>query len=138
MGWYGNEGRGFLCATSCMLYLLCLCSLMTNAKAVGERLMEFQKLYNLSLRHLNQTNMEFRTMDKDINTMRPELMRLQWEKEQYMRYNSSCVRIFLSVCPYLCLSVHLSVCLSICLSVHLCLSICLCPYVCPSVHYCSF
>jgi len=137
MGWYGNEGHNFLCATSCVSYLLPLCSLMANAKVVGERLMEFQKLYDLSLRHLMETNMEFRTMDKDINTMRPELMKLQWEKEQYMRYNSSCVRIF-------SLSVHISVCLSICLSLHL--SVCpfmsvhlsVCPYVCPSVSYCSF
>ena len=62
------------------------CSLMTNGKLLGERLREFQKLHDKNLRTHREMNMIFRTMDKDINTVRPELMKLQWEKTQYMRY----------------------------------------------------
>ena len=65
------------------------CSLMTNARLLGERLREFQKLHDKSLRTDREVNMVFRTMDKDINTVRPELMKLQWEKTQYMRYVAS-------------------------------------------------
>ena len=58
-------------------------SLMQNAKLLGKRLQEATKTLQQAGRHFNEVNMEFRTMDKDINTIRPELMRLQWEKEQY-------------------------------------------------------
>lgn len=72
---------------------------MTNGKLLGERLREFQKLHDLSLRSYREVNMEFRTMDKDINTVRPELMKLQWEKKQYTRYVATLVsRLFPSFC----------------------------------------
>ena len=67
------------------------CSLMANGKLLGERLREFQKLHDVSLRSYREVNMEFRTMDKDINTVRPELMKLQWEKRQYTRYVATLV-----------------------------------------------
>ena len=70
-------------------FLYYICSLMANGKLLGERLREFQKLHDKSLRTHREVNMVFRTMDKDINTVRPELMKLQWEKTQYMRYVTS-------------------------------------------------
>lgn len=67
---------------------------MANGKLLGERLREFQKLHDVSLRSYREVNMEFRTMDKDINTVRPELMKLQWEKKQYTRYVATLVSRF--------------------------------------------
>lgn len=57
--------------------------LLENARLLGERVQESQKAAELSRRKLHEANIEFRTMDRDINTIRPELMKLQWEKEQY-------------------------------------------------------
>ena len=59
------------------------CRLLENARLLGERVIESQKAADLSRRRLHEANIEFRTMDRDINTIRPELMKLQWEKEQY-------------------------------------------------------
>ena len=64
---------------------------MVNRKLLGERLREFQKLHDVSLRSYRKVKMEFRTMDIDINMVRPELMKLQWEKKQYTRYITTLV-----------------------------------------------
>ena len=58
-------------------------SIMNNAKLIASRIREAQKSLQQAGRNFAEVNMAFRTMDKDINTIRPELMRLQWEKEQY-------------------------------------------------------
>ena len=58
---------------------------MNNAKALGEKLQEATK-YSIKVgREYTQINMQFRTMDKDINTVRPLLMKLQREKDQFTR-----------------------------------------------------
>jgi len=36
-------------------------------------------------RHMQEVNVEFRTMDRDINTIRPQLMKLQRTKDDYTR-----------------------------------------------------
>ena len=59
---------------------------MKNAKALGEKLQEATKSSGKVVREYSQINMQFRTMDKDINTVRPLLMKLQREKDQYTRY----------------------------------------------------
>ena len=58
---------------------------MNNAKALGEKLQDANKASNMLAREFSQINMEFRTMDKDINTVRPLLMKLQREKDQFTR-----------------------------------------------------
>ena len=55
--------------------------LMENAKRVGKKLQESQKSKEQMLRQDRQFNIEFRTIDKDLNTIRPDLMKLQERKE---------------------------------------------------------
>ena len=67
---------------------LMLCApfrIIGNAKLIGQKLQEATRNHPLIQRRYNQIHMEFRTMDKDINTLRPQLMKLVWEKEQYIR-----------------------------------------------------
>ena len=59
---------------------------MENAKLLGKKDQEAQKAVLQASRMFAQVNMEFRTMDKDINTVRPLLMKLQREKDQYTRF----------------------------------------------------
>ena len=59
--------------------------LMENAKMLGDKLNEANKAVITVQRQFAQVNIEFRTMDKDINTVRPLLMKLQREKEQLTR-----------------------------------------------------
>ena len=59
---------------------------MENAKKMGEKLQEAIRNHPQMQRKFAQINMEFRTMDKDINTVRPELMKLQREKDHYTGY----------------------------------------------------
>ncbi len=59
---------------------------MENARLVGLKKQEATKNLQQATRHLQEVNMEFRTMDKDINTIRPQLMKLQRTKDEYTRY----------------------------------------------------
>ena len=59
---------------------------MKNAKALGEKLQEANRACGPLARTHAEINMQFRTMDKDINTVRPLLMKLQREKDEYTRY----------------------------------------------------
>ena len=58
---------------------------MENAKILGDKLHEATKAVTMVQRKFAQVNIEFRTMDKDINTVRPLLMKLQREKDQLTR-----------------------------------------------------
>jgi hypothetical protein len=56
-----------------------------NTKLVSEKLQEAIRDQPRVQRRYNQINMEVRTMDKVINTIRPQLMKLLNEKEHYVR-----------------------------------------------------
>ena len=58
---------------------------MENAKMLGDKLNEANRAVMTVQRQFAQVNVEFRTMDKDINTVRPLLMKLQREKDQLTR-----------------------------------------------------
>lgn len=58
---------------------------MENARLIGQKKQEAQKNLNQAVRHMQEVNVEFRTMDKDINTVRPLLMKLQRNKDEYTR-----------------------------------------------------
>ena len=58
---------------------------MENVKATDRRVKEAREKLAGAGKAFSHINVQFRTMDKDINTVRPELMKLQWEKEQYFR-----------------------------------------------------
>ncbi len=73
---------------TCMYSLLFSHRLLENAKILGERVQEATRQLNMVQKQLREANTEFRTLDRDINTVRPELMKLQWEKEQYTRYGA--------------------------------------------------
>ena len=68
--------------------------LMDNAKLIGFKKNEVQKNLSQAVRYLQEINIEFRTMDRDINTVRPQLMKLQRNKDEYTRW----VRSSESVC----------------------------------------
>ena len=58
---------------------------MDNVRLLGDRVTQAENLHRLALKHVRECNNQFRGLDKELNTMRPELMRLQWEKDQYTR-----------------------------------------------------
>ena len=68
----------------CLIHMT-LFSIMENAKLLGEKLQDANKIIPKVQRNFALINMEFRTMDKDINTVRPLLMKLQREKDQHTR-----------------------------------------------------
>lgn len=59
--------------------------LMENAKVLGQRRVDAEKNLNQATRHVRIKTTEYRTMDKDINTVRPVLMKLQRSKDDYTR-----------------------------------------------------
>lgn len=59
---------------------------MDNARQLGQRKQDAEKNLNQAIRHMRETTVEYRTMDKDINTVRPQLMKLQRNKDDYTRY----------------------------------------------------
>lgn len=65
--------------------LLLVCRVMKNAKVLAERLQEAKANVPLLQKRLAHANIEFRTLDKDINTVRPLLMKLKREKDHYTR-----------------------------------------------------
>ena len=56
---------------------------MDNFKVLGERLHENTKKAEKARKTLNDLNGEFRNLDRKVNATRPELMKLQFEKDQY-------------------------------------------------------
>ena len=66
---------------------------MDNFKLLGQKKLEAEKNFKQAACHLQEKNIEFRTIDKDINTIRPRLMKLQRNKDEYTRYyiDESCV-----------------------------------------------
>ncbi len=76
---------------------------MENARLIGQRKLEAEKNLGQAIRHLQEINVEFRTMDKDINTIRPQLMKLQRNKEDYTRCVCACICMYIMcVCMYVC------------------------------------
>ena len=69
--------------------------IIENSKLIGVKLQEANRNHPQLQKKCNQINVEFRTMDKDINTVRPLLMKLQREKDQYTRYNAT--KMFLTL-----------------------------------------
>ena len=43
-------------------------------------------VYRAAVRHVIESNDTLTALDRDLNTLRPELMRLEGEKDQYTRY----------------------------------------------------
>jgi hypothetical protein len=62
---------------------------MENAKLLGQRKNDAEKNIVQASKHHREINVEYRTMDKDINTVRPQLMKLQRQKDEYTRYYSA-------------------------------------------------
>lgn len=54
---------------------------MDNGKLQGKKMQEYQKAMEYARRREKQQNVEFRTIDRDLNTIRPEIMKLQKRKE---------------------------------------------------------
>ena len=72
-----------------MHVILCnslLFRVIENVRLLGEKVQIAETLHKAALRHVKDSNDTFRALDRDLNTLRPELMRLQWEKDQYTRY----------------------------------------------------
>ena len=59
--------------------------LMENARLLGLKNQQAMKNLQQAKRHLQEVYMEFRTMDKDINIIRPRLMKLQRTNDDYTR-----------------------------------------------------
>ena len=71
------------------MFVCTLSRIIENAKLIGEKLQEATRNHPPMQRTVAHINMEFRTMDKDINTVRPLLMKLQREKDQYTGYGAA-------------------------------------------------
>ena len=69
--------------------LFIIIRIIENAKLIGEKLQEATRNQPQMQRRFTQIYMEFCTMDKDINTLRPQLMKLQREKDHYTRYRNA-------------------------------------------------
>ena len=63
-------------------------SMMENGKRVGKKLQDSQKANENERRTTNRVNIQFRTIDKDLNSLRPDLMKLQERKKTLSRYIS--------------------------------------------------
>ena len=61
-------------------------SVMENVRLLGDRVTQSEESHRHSLKLVRECNTNFRNIDKHLNAMRPDLMRLQWEKDQYTRY----------------------------------------------------
>ncbi|XP_019854198.1 PREDICTED: phosphatidylinositol 3-kinase regulatory subunit gamma-like [Amphimedon queenslandica] len=57
--------------------------IMDNGKELGKRLEQAEACHRKALSDMRDCNNRFRALDRDLNTLRPDLMRLQWEKDQY-------------------------------------------------------
>ena len=60
--------------------------MVEKIRLLGENVQIAETLHKAALRHVKESNDTFRALGRDLNTLRPELMRLQWEKDQYTRY----------------------------------------------------
>ncbi len=58
---------------------------MENVRLLGDRVGQSEESHRQSLMLVRECNTNFRNIDKHLNAMRPDLMRLQWEKDQYTR-----------------------------------------------------
>uniref|UniRef100_A0A1X7VM49 SH2 domain-containing protein n=1 Tax=Amphimedon queenslandica TaxID=400682 RepID=A0A1X7VM49_AMPQE len=58
-------------------------NVMENAKLLSHKITVAESSHKTSLQQLRDCNSKFRALDRDLNVLRPELMRLQWEKDQY-------------------------------------------------------
>ena len=63
-----------------------MCRLMENAKILGQRRGDAEQNLLQANRHYQDATMEYRTIDKDMNTARPQLVKLQRQKQEYIRY----------------------------------------------------
>ena len=59
---------------------------MENARKLGKKLQDAQKILKIERRKEQAQNEEFRTLDKDINTIRPVIMKLQDRKKALHTY----------------------------------------------------
>ena len=66
--------------------LHCLHRVMDNVKVLGDKVAQAEHLHKMAMTEKREINNAFRSVDRDLNALRPELMRLQSEKEQYTRY----------------------------------------------------
>jgi phosphoinositide-3-kinase regulatory subunit len=57
---------------------------MDNVKLLSERLSQAEHQHRLAFQASRDCNNRFRAIDRDLNTLRPLLMKLQWQKEQYI------------------------------------------------------
>ena len=56
---------------------------MENVKLLKDRVTQADQHYRAAIAHSRECNNKFRKLDCDLNTLRPILMRLQWQKDQY-------------------------------------------------------
>ena len=61
---------------------------MDNIKLLKERLETAKGELNYATNELRTRNMKFRDLDRDLNTIRPEMMRLQSHKDVLHRYST--------------------------------------------------
>ena len=54
---------------------------MSNAKRVGKKMQDAQRMCDIEGKHEREHNVEFRTLDRDLNTIRPDIMKLQERKK---------------------------------------------------------
>ena len=79
------DGAYYLCLFPLLLLLFLYLSVMDNVKLLGDRITSAENSHRQAIIQQRECNNVFRALDRDLNTLRPELMRLQWEKDQYTR-----------------------------------------------------
>lgn len=81
----------FTCTNPLCYMFIILSRLIDNVRLLGEKVGQAEQYHRMSLKHVRDCNLEFRNIDRQLNAMRPDLMRLQWDKDQCTRYNSNAV-----------------------------------------------
>lgn len=99
------QGKEQVFLHSLLLFCL-LCRLMENARLLGQKRQEAEKNLSQAKKDNQATTMDYRSMEKDINTSRPKLMKLQKQKEEYTRCNVYKVATLAAPLHLLALPVH--------------------------------
>ena len=66
---------------------------MNNGRRVGKKLQDAKKTTEQERRQEKEQNIMFRTLDKDLNTIRPDLMKLQGRKDALHKWVPSPINV---------------------------------------------
>ena len=57
-------------------------------KLLQSKITDVKNILEVAVQHCKEAQIKFRQIEKEINTLKPELIRLQYEKDLYTRYDT--------------------------------------------------